>query len=43
MNGETVVIVYVTRNLGIIFNSNLTWYDHINSLVGQTYIKSRAL
>ena len=32
-----------TRNLGIIFNSNLTWNDHINSLVEQTYIKLRTL
>ena len=43
MNGETIEIVHATRNLGIIFNSNLTWDNHINPLVGQTYIKLRAL
>ena len=43
LNGEKVEIVHATRNLGIIFNSNLTWDDHINSLVGQTYIKLRTL
>ena len=43
INGKKVEIVYATRNLGIIFNSNLKWDDHINSLLGQTYIKLRAL
>ena len=43
LNGEKVEIVHVTRNLEIIFNSNFTWDDHINALVGQTYIKLRTL
>ena len=32
-----------TWNLRIIFNCNLAWDNHINLLVGQTYIKLRAL
>ena len=43
MNGEKIEIVHPTSHLGIIFNSDLTWDDHINSLVGQMYIKVRAL
>lgn len=43
INGEKIEIVTAAKNLGIIFNSNLTWNDHINSLAGQTYIKLRAL
>ena len=43
MNGEKIEIVHETRNLGIIYNSNLTWHNHINSLVGRTYIKLRTL
>ena len=43
MNDDKIEIVHATSNLGIIFNSNLTWDNHINSLVEQTYIKLRAL
>lgn len=43
LNGERIEIVDTAKNLGIIFNSKLTWSDHINSLVGQTYVKLRAL
>lgn len=43
MNNVKIELVHVTKNLGIIFNTNLTWDDHIKTLVGQTYIKLRAL
>lgn len=43
INGEKIEIVNAAKNLGLIFNNNLTWTNHINSLVGQTYIKLRSL
>lgn len=43
INGQQIQIVNSAKNLGIIFNSNLTWSNHINALVGQTYVKLRSL
>ena len=36
IDGEKVTIVNAAKNLGLVFNYNLTWNNHINALVGQT-------
>ena len=43
MNGEKIRIVDAARNFGLTFNANLTWTNHVNTLVGQTYMKLRCL
>lgn len=43
INGQKICIVPTSKNLGIIFNSTLTWSNHINSIVAQAYIKLRSL
>lgn len=43
INGQKIPFVNTAKNLGIVFNNNLTWCSHINSLVSQTYAKLRTL
>lgn len=43
LNDEKIEIVEKVKNLGIIFNSTLTWSDHVNSIAGTIYSKLRAL
>lgn len=43
LNGLNIVSVDTTKNLGIIFNKNLTWNDHINCTVGRVYGMIRTL
>lgn len=43
IDNQKILIVPTAKNLGIVFNSTLTWTNHINSLVGQTYAKLRSL
>lgn len=43
LNGRQIKVVQSVKNLGIIFNNTLTWSNHINSIVGATYGKLRAL
>lgn len=39
ISGENSNFVNVAKNVGLNFNNNLTWSNHVNTLVGQTYIK----
>lgn len=43
INDQRIEVVDAAKNLGIIFNSSLTWSNHVNSLVRQTYVKLRSL
>lgn len=43
LDNQNIEIVNSAKNLGIHFNSSLTWNNHINALVGQTYMKLRTL
>lgn len=43
LNGQSINIVKTAKNLGIVFNSNLTWSDHINSICGRTFSMLRNL
>lgn len=43
INNQQIEIVKSAKNLGLIFNNNLTWSNHVNSLVAQTYVKLRTL
>lgn len=43
LNGVKIDIVDSAKNLGLVFNNRLTWTNHINTLVGQTYAKLRSL
>lgn len=43
INNEKIEIARKAKNLGVVFNSNLTWSDHVNTLVVQMYIKLRTL
>lgn len=43
IDNKKIDIVQTARNLGLVFNSNLTWSNHINTLVGQIYVKLRTL
>lgn len=43
LNNEPIQIVSHSKNLGIVFNDKLTWSNHINAVVGQTYAKLRSL
>lgn len=43
INGQKIPFVISAKNLGIVFNNNLTWCSHIKSLVSQTYAKLRTL
>ncbi|XP_075157761.1 uncharacterized protein LOC142231028 [Haematobia irritans] len=43
INGQKVDVVTRAKNLGVIFNSSLSWTDHVNSAAGQTYARLRAL
>lgn len=37
INNSDIVCVQTSRNLGLIFNSRLTWTNHINGTVGKVY------
>ena len=43
INNSFIKKVDTTKNLGIIFNSTLTWSDHINQAVGRVYSMLRSL
>lgn len=43
INDKIIDFVPTAKNLGIIFNSTLTWSNHINAIVIQTYVKLRSL
>ncbi|XP_065358619.1 uncharacterized protein LOC135952544 [Calliphora vicina] len=43
INNEKIAIVQSAKNLGLVFNNNLSWSNHIQSLVSQTYLKLRTL
>lgn len=43
INNQKIEIVQSAKNLGLIFNNTLTWSNHVNSIVGQTYSKLRSL
>lgn len=43
INNQKIEVVNAAKNLGVFFNSNLSWSNHINSMVGQQYIKLRTL
>ncbi|XP_075167425.1 uncharacterized protein LOC142239522 [Haematobia irritans] len=43
INDQPIDLVAQARNLGMIFNDKLTWSNHINAVVGQTYQKLRSL
>lgn len=43
IDNQPMSIVSTAKNLGIVFNGNLTWTNHVNSLVAQTYAKLRSL
>lgn len=43
LNNERIEVVSHAKNLGIYFNNKLTWSNHINVIVGQTYFKLRSL
>ncbi|KAI8120490.1 hypothetical protein CVS40_8304 [Lucilia cuprina] len=43
INNQPIEIVNSAKNLGIIFNSNLSWSDHINYICGRTFSMIRSL
>ncbi|XP_059219737.1 protein sidekick-2-like [Stomoxys calcitrans] len=43
INRQKIDIVSSAKNLGVIFNSSLTWSNHVNAIAGQTYAKLRTL
>ncbi|XP_075157774.1 uncharacterized protein LOC142231041 [Haematobia irritans] len=43
LNGQKIDVVTSAKNLGVVFNSTLSWSSHVNTAVGQTYAKLRAL
>lgn len=43
INGQLIDIVGSAKNLGIIFNSSLTWSDHVNYACGRTFAILRGL
>lgn len=43
INGERIEVVSTAKNLGITFNSNLTWSSHVNVVAGRIYAKLRSL
>lgn len=43
LNNQRIELVKTTKNLGIIFNNTLTWYDHINAAAGKLYSMLRTL
>ena len=43
MNEEKIKQIDASKNLGLTFNDNLTWANHVNTLVGQTCMKLRCL
>lgn len=43
LNHQSIEIVNTAKNLGIIFNSTLTWSNHINSICGRTFSMIRNL
>lgn len=43
INGQVIPFVDTAKNLGIVFNSTLTWSNHINSICGRTWSMIRNL
>lgn len=43
LDSQSISVVSRVKNLGVVFNNNLSWSDHVNSLVAQTYSKLRSL
>ncbi|XP_075167477.1 uncharacterized protein LOC142239569 [Haematobia irritans] len=43
LNNERIEIVENAKNLGICFNSSLTWSTHIGNIIGSAYNKLRVL
>lgn len=43
VNGERIGIVETAKNLGVTFNNNLTWSNHIYSVAGKIYSMLRSL
>ncbi|XP_075150655.1 uncharacterized protein LOC142224753 [Haematobia irritans] len=43
INDQKVDVVTRAKNLGVIFNSSLSWKNYVNSAAGQTYARLRAL
>lgn len=43
INNQKIEVVQKVKNLGIVFNNNLTWTSHVDTLVIQMYIKLRTL
>lgn len=43
LNNQRIELVSSAKNLGIIFNNNLTWSNHVNSIVGKLYYMLRTL
>ena len=43
LDNDKIEILSHCKNLGIVFNNSLTWSDHVNTIVGQTYAKLRTL
>ena len=37
LNGDILERKYELKNLGVIFDKNMQWTDHINSMVGKSY------
>lgn len=43
INNQPISIVSTAKNLGIVFNNNLSWNNHVISRIAQTYAKLRPL
>lgn len=43
LGGQKIDLVKSARNLGVVFNSTLTWSDHINQVCGRAYGMLRSL
>lgn len=43
INDQKIDIINSAKNLGVLFNNTLTWKNHINLVIGQTYSKLRIL
>lgn len=43
INNQKIQIVKTAKNLGLVFNNNLTWSSHVDNLVIQSYVKLRML
>ena len=43
LNNTKIEVVNKVRNLGVTFNKNLTWTDHVNGKIGHVYNMLRHL